>query len=40
MAGIMEHFGNIPDPRIERKKLHKLQDIIFITIAAYDIGIA
>jgi predicted transposase YbfD/YdcC len=34
MEGIMEHFGNIPDPRIERKKLHKLQDIIFITIAA------
>lgn len=35
----MEHFGNIPDPRIERKKLHKLQDIIFITIAATICGI-
>lgn len=34
MAGIMEHFGNLPDPRIDRKKLHKLQDIIFITIGA------
>src|ERR1700733_1527414 len=34
MSGIMEHFGKIPDPRIDRKKLHKLHDIIFITIAA------
>ncbi len=30
----MEHFKTLPDPRIDRKKLHKLQDIIFITIAA------
>jgi predicted transposase YbfD/YdcC len=34
MAGIMEYFENLPDPRIDRKKLHKLQDIIFITIGA------
>ena len=34
MAGIMEYFENLPDPRINRKKLHKLQDIIFITIGA------
>ena len=39
MAGIMEHFGSIPDPRIDRKKLHKLHDIIFITIAATICGI-
>ena len=34
MSSIMEHFGKIPDPRIDRKKLHKLYDIIFITITA------
>ncbi len=34
MTSIMEHFKTLPDPRIDRKKLHKLQDIIFITIAA------
>ena len=30
----MEYFESLPDPRIDRKKLHKLQDIIFITIGA------
>ena len=34
MTTIMEHFKSLPDPRIDRKKLHRLQDIIFITIAA------
>jgi len=34
----MEHFGSIPDPRIDRKKLHKLLDIIFITIGAVICG--
>lgn len=34
MSSIMEHFGKIPDPRIARGKLHKLYDIIFITITA------
>ncbi len=38
MSGIMEHFGTIADPRIDRKKLHKLHDIIFITIAAVICG--
>jgi predicted transposase YbfD/YdcC len=38
MASIMDHFGNIPDPRLDRKKLHKLQDIIFITISAVVCG--
>ncbi len=38
MTGIMEHFKTLPDPRIERKKLHQLHDIIFITIAAVICG--
>ena len=38
MTSIMEHFGNLPDPRLDRKKLHKLQDIIFITIGAVICG--
>jgi predicted transposase YbfD/YdcC len=39
MLGIMDYFEAIPDPRIERKKLHKLYDIIFITITAAICGI-
>jgi len=39
MSGIMDYFGKIPDPRIERRKLHKLYDIIFITITAAICGI-
>ena len=38
MADIIEHFGSLPDPRIERKKQHKLIDIIFITMAAVICG--
>lgn len=38
MTGIMEYFKTLPDPRIDRKKLHKLHDIIFITIAAVICG--
>jgi predicted transposase YbfD/YdcC len=34
----MEHFKTLPDPRIERKKLHQLHNIIFITIAAVICG--
>jgi len=33
-AGIEEHFGSIRDPRIDRKKLHKLLDIMVIAICA------
>jgi len=33
-AGIEEHFSGIEDPRIERKKLHKLLDIMVIAICA------
>lgn len=34
MQGFIEHFGDIPDPRVERTKKHKLIDILFITLAA------
>ena len=34
MCGVMDYFGKITDPRMDRKKLHKPGDIIFITIAA------
>ena len=36
MAGIIEHFGNLPDPRTKEHKIqHKLIDIVFIAIAAF-----
>lgn len=38
MISVMEHFKSLSDPRIDRKKLHKLHDIIFITIAAVICG--
>jgi predicted transposase YbfD/YdcC len=38
MRGIMKHFEALTDPRIERRKLHKLYDIVFITIAAVICG--
>src|SRR3954454_16383649 len=34
MTSLMEHFESLTDPRMERRKLHQLHDIIFITIAA------
>jgi hypothetical protein len=33
-ASIIEHFSSIPDPRIDRRKRHKLSDIFFITLCA------
>jgi predicted transposase YbfD/YdcC len=33
-AGIEEHFSSIEDPRIDRKKLHQLLDIMVIAICA------
>ena len=33
-ASITEHFASLKDPRIERKKLHKLMDIIVLVISA------
>ena len=31
---IQEYFGSLPDPRIDRQKLHHLTDIVSITICA------
>lgn len=31
---LMKYLSTMKDPRIERKKLHQLEDIVFITIAA------
>jgi len=33
-ASIIEHFSSIPDPRLNRRKRHKLEDIFFITLCA------
>lgn len=39
MTAIMEHFGQLPDPRTKGHKIiHKLHDIVFITIAAVICG--
>jgi len=39
MTTIMEHFGGLPDPRTKAHKIvHKLYDIVFITIAAVICG--
>lgn len=35
-AGIEEHFSGIEDPRIDRKKLHQLLDIMVIAICGAD----
>jgi len=37
-TGIIAHFSCIPDPRLNRKKEHKLTDIFFITICAVICG--
>lgn len=34
MQGFTEHFGDIPDFRVERTKKHKLIDILFLTLSA------
>lgn len=33
-ASIVDHFASIPDPRMDRRKRHKLSDIFFITLCA------
>lgn len=38
MTGFIEQFSDIPDPRIERTKKHKLIDILFLTMAAVICG--
>lgn len=37
-ATIAQHFGDLTDPRIDRTKLHKLLDILVITICAIIAG--
>lgn len=34
MVSFFEHFACLADPRVERTRLHKLSDILFITMAA------
>jgi predicted transposase YbfD/YdcC len=34
MTGFIEQFKDIPDPRVDRTKKHKLIDILFITLSA------
>lgn len=34
MASFFEHFATLPNPRVERTRLYKLSDILFITMAA------
>ncbi len=34
MSSFFAHFASLPDPRVERTRLHKLSDILFITMAA------
>lgn len=38
MKNFIDQFGDIPDPRIDRTKKHKLIDILFITMAAVICG--
>ena len=35
---ILEHFSDLPDPRVERTKLHQLTDILTIAICAVICG--
>lgn len=37
-ASIADHFASIPDPRMDRRKRHKLSDIFFITLCAVICG--
>lgn len=32
--GLLDYFSNVTDPRIDRTKLHKLEDILAIAICA------
>ena len=35
---LLDFFADLPDPRVERTKLHKLEDILAITICAVICG--
>jgi len=34
LSTFSEHFTSLEDPRIERRKLHLLEDILFLTLCA------
>jgi DDE family transposase len=38
ISSFIEHFSKLQDPRIERKKLHALMDILVLTICAVASG--
>jgi hypothetical protein len=38
ISSFVEHFSELQDPRIERKKLHALMDILVLTICAVASG--
>ena len=38
LTGLWEHFSVLPDPRVERTRKHKLEDILTITISAVICG--
>ena len=33
-SSIWEHFSVVPDPRVDRTQLHKLEDILTVTLCA------
>ena len=33
-ADFFAHFASLPEPRINRTKLHKLMDVVFIAVCA------
>lgn len=38
VSSLVEHFGKLEDPRIERTKLHQLNDILVIAVCAVICG--
>ena len=38
ISSFVEHFSELQDPRIERKKLHALMDILVLTVCAVASG--
>ena len=37
-TGLLEHFGELRDPRMDRQKRHSLMDILFISVSAVICG--
>ena len=38
MASLLDHFSDLPDPRVNRTKLHQLTDIVAIALLAVICG--